>query len=153
MSNYRSIFNLSFLSKILEKIVLRQLLAHIDTHNLLSVYQSAYREGHGKETALSSIVNNILRALDEDTIFVLLFLDLSAAFDTICHEILLSRLDTFFGIHSAALSWFRSYLSERKQFVVIQDNRSSTAPLDFGAPHVLFILHIALLSLTTEKQS
>ena len=106
-----------------------------------------------------SIVNNILCALDEHKIFVLLFLHLSAAFDTICHETVVSRLDTFFGIHSAALSWFRSYLSERKQFVMIQDNRSSTAPLDFGAPqdsvlgHVLFILYIALLSLTIEKQS
>ena len=58
----------------------------------------------------------------------------------------------FFGIHSAALSWFRSYLSEKKQLVMIQDNRSSTAQLDFGTPHVIFILHIALLSLTTEKQ-
>ena len=112
MSNYRPIFNLSFLSKLLEKIVLRQLLAHIDTHNLLSVHQSAYREGHGKETALSSIVNNILCALDEDTIFVLLFLDLTAAFDTICHEILLSRLDTF--LVSTAQPHPGSVLTSRK---------------------------------------
>ena len=80
------ISNLSFLSIILEKIVLRQLLAHIDTHNLLSVHQSAYREGHGTETVLLCIVNNILCSVDKNKFSVLLLLDLTAAFDTICHE-------------------------------------------------------------------
>ena len=93
LSSYRPISNLPFLSKILEKIVLRQLLAHRDSYNLLGVHQSAYREGHGTETALLSIAFKILRALDEDKITVLFFLHLSAAFDTIDHDILLSRLD------------------------------------------------------------
>ena len=95
LSSYRPISNLPFLSKILENIVLRQLLAHRDSYNLLSVHQSAYREGHGTETALLSTVNHILCALDEDKISVLLLLDLSTAFDTIDHEILLSRLYSF----------------------------------------------------------
>ena len=95
LSNYRPISNLPLLSKIPEKICLPQLLAHIDTHNLLSVHQSAYREGHGTETALLSTVNHILCALDEDKISVLLLLDLFTAFDTIDHEILLSRLYSF----------------------------------------------------------
>ena len=95
LSNYRPISNLPFLSKIVETIVLRQLLAHLDTHNLLSVHRSAYCKGHGTEAILLCIVNHILCALDEDEISVPLVLDVSAAFDTVNHEILLSRLIHF----------------------------------------------------------
>ena len=84
------------MSKILEKIVLRQLLAHIDMHNLLRIHHLACREGHDTATALLSIVSHILHALDEDKISVLLPLDPSAALDTTDHEILLSCLDLFF---------------------------------------------------------
>ena len=75
--------------------------------------------------------DHIVCALGENKICVLLLLDLSAFFDTVDNEILLARLESFFGIRSTVLSWFHSYLSERKQFVMVQDNRSSTAPLDF----------------------
>ena len=100
-----------------------------------------------------SIVNKIFCALDEDKIFILLFLDLSAAFDTICHEILLSCFDTFF--------WYPQCtpILEKKQFVMVQDNQSSTASLDFGVPQgsvlgpVLFILYTTPLSLIIEKHS
>ena len=85
-----------------------------------------------------SIGNHILCALDEDKISVLLLLALSTALYAIDHGILLSRPDSFFlffcCIRRTALSWFRSYLSEKKQYVMVQDNRSSTAPLDFGVP-------------------
>ena len=70
------------------------------------IFQSAYRAGHSNETVLLRIVNDILFALDNDNISVLLLLDLSAAFDTIDHQILLSRLNSVFGIQSTALQWF-----------------------------------------------
>ncbi|KAK7094321.1 hypothetical protein V1264_007961 [Littorina saxatilis] len=76
---YRPISYLPFLLKSLEKIVLQQLLGNLETHNLLSAHQPAYRPGHGTETALLRIVNDILTALDQDKISVLLLLDLSAA--------------------------------------------------------------------------
>ena len=88
---------------------------------------------------------------------VMLLLDLSAAFDTIGHDILLSRLDSSVGIRSTALSWFRFYLSERRQFVTVQDHKSPTTSLDFGVPQgsvlgpVLFILDTTLLSHLIEK--
>ena len=70
--------------------------------------------------------------MDEDKISVLL--DLSAAFDTIDHQILLSRLETVFGIRSTALRWFRSYLLDRNQCVVVNNSASSSSPVMFGVP-------------------
>ena len=102
-----------FLYKILEKVVLHQLLAHLQEINICNPFQSAYCTGHSTETALLRVVNDLLTAMGEDKIYVLLSLDLSAAFDTIDHQILLSRLKTAFGICSTALQRFRSNLLDR----------------------------------------
>ena len=96
--------NLSFLSKILQKVVLRQPSNHLLTNNLFYSHQSAYRAGHSTETALLKIVNDLLSALDEDKVFLLSLLDLSAAFDTIDHSILQSRLSYSFGISDTLLA-------------------------------------------------
>ena len=111
LKNYRPISNLPFLSKILEKVVLHKLLSHLQENNLSNPFQSAYRAAHSTENVLLRIVNDILSALDND--ISLLLLDLSVAFDTIDHQILLSRLNSVFGIQSTALQWFHSYLSDR----------------------------------------
>ena len=79
------------------------------TNNLFYSHQSAYRAGHSTETALHKIVNDLLFALDEDKVSLLSLLDLSAAFDTIDHSILLSRLSYSFGISDTVLAWFTSY--------------------------------------------
>ena len=92
LKNYRPVSNLSFLSKILEKVVLRQLSNHLLTSTLFYSHQSVYLAGHSTETALLKIVNDFLSALDEDKVSLLSLLDLSAAFDTTDHSILLSRL-------------------------------------------------------------
>ena len=117
LKNYRPISNLPFLSKILEKVVLHKLLSHLQANNLSNPFQSAYRAGHSTETILLRVVNDILSALDNDNISILLLLDLSAAFDTIDHQILLSRFYSLFGIKSTALKWFKSYLSDRCQLL------------------------------------
>ena len=103
LKNYRPISNLPFLSKILEKVVLHKLLSHLQANNLCNPFQSAYRAGHSTETVLLCVVHNILSALDNDNISVLLLLDLSAAFDTADHQILLSCLYSLFGVQSTAL--------------------------------------------------
>ena len=103
LKNYRPISNLPFLSKILEKVVLHKLLSHLQENNLSNPFQSAYRTGHSTETVLLRTVNDILSALDNDNISVLVLLDLSAAFDTSDHQILLSRLNSVFGIQSLLL--------------------------------------------------
>ena len=111
------------------------------------------------ETVLLRILNDLLTFLDNDKTAVLILLDLSAAFDTIDHEILLSRLKNSFGIQNSALSWFRSYLSERKQSVFINGIKSSEQPLVFGVPQgsvlgpVLFVLYTSPLTHVIDSHS
>jgi hypothetical protein len=149
LKNYRPISNLPFLSKVLERIVLHQISPHLDTNKLLSPHQSAYRPGYSCETALLSVINNILMALDSNKVSVLLLLDLSAAFDTIDHGILLSRLEHSFGIGGTVLNWFRSYLTDRKQFVMTDGNRSPETSLSFGVPQGSVLGPILFIAYTT----
>ena len=152
LKNYRPISNLPFLSKILEKVVLHKLLSHLQESNLSNPFQSAYRAGHSTDTVLLRIVNDILSALDNDNISVLLLLDLSAAFDTTDHQILLSRLNSVFGIQSAVLQWFQSYLSDRYQSLSVNNSSSSPSQLVYGVPQgsvlgpILFVLYTTPLS-------
>ena len=109
--------------------VLSQVNDHLISNKLFSPLQSAYKPHHSTETALLKIVNDLLTALDNGKICILTLLDLSAAFDTIDHNILLHRLEHTFGISDSALSWFRSYLSDRTQIVTVNGLRSDEAPL------------------------
>ena len=92
LRNYRPISNLSFLSKILEKIVAKRLSDYMTVHHLQEKMQSAYKTGHSTESALLRIQNDILHDLDKKRGVILVLLDLSAAFDTIDHDLLLQRL-------------------------------------------------------------
>jgi len=147
LSNFRPVSNLSFISKLLERIVLNQLNSHLLYNNLLSPLQSAYRPNHSTETALLKITNDLLSATDQGEIFALALLDLSAAFDTVDHNILLQRLQHTFGIHSTTLSWFSSYLTDRYQTVSIDKLNSVPIRLECGVPQgsvlgpVLFTLY------------
>ena len=86
--------------------------------------QSAYRDKHSTETALTKVQNDILSALDTGSSSILLMLDPSAPFDTIDHDILLSRLCNIYDMTGNALDWFRSYLTGRIQCVFIEDSVS-----------------------------
>ena len=119
LKNYRLVSNLSFLSKVLETIVLSQLNEHLNHNNLLGPLQSAYRPSHSTETALLRVVNDLLTAIDNNTICILTLLDLSAAFVTIDYQILLTRLQHPFGISGPAISWFSSYRCNRTHAVTI----------------------------------
>ena len=134
MKNYRPVSNLPFISKVLEKVVVKRLDDHMLDNNLYSSGQSAYRERHSTETALLKVQSDILTALNSGSGAVLLMLDLSAAFDTIDHGILLSRLNNLYGISGDALDWFKSYLSSRVQRVIIGDTVSECKDLNFGVP-------------------
>ena len=143
---YRHVSNLSFLSKVTEKIVLSQLSTYLNANKLFPVSQSAYRPGHSTETAPLKLLNDVLHALDNGDVSLLTLLDLSAAFDTIDHNILLQRLEDLYGISGTPLNWFRSYLSNRTQTVIINNKLSQPSMLNFGVPQgsvlgpILFIL-------------
>ena len=88
------------------------------------------------ETALVRVHNDILKAVDDNKSVILLLVDLSAAFDTVDHTILVSRLANRFGIRDTAVIWFRSYLQLRKQFVFVKGIYSSLKGLQYGFPQV-----------------
>ncbi|WP_419629649.1 reverse transcriptase domain-containing protein, partial [Thiolapillus sp.] len=134
LKNFRPVSNLSFMSKITEKVVLQQLLAYLTEQRLICPSQSAYRPHHSTETALLKITNDILLALDSGNVSLLTLLDLSAAFDTIDHCILLDRLQHMYGISGTALSWFSSYLTNRTQSVIVNDHISQVSSLSYGVP-------------------
>jgi len=96
--SYRPISNLSVVSKLLKRIVFRQLHNYLSTADLLPRLQSAYRTHHSTETAVLKVLTDILYAVDDGYLSVLALLDLSAAFDTVDHDILLTRLKVSFGI-------------------------------------------------------
>ncbi len=134
LKNYRPVSNLPFLSKILEKIVDSRLENHLTMHRLHEEHHSAYRKFHSTETALLKVQNDILSSLDQNDITMLVMLDLSAAFDTIDHGTLLSRLETHFGITSKPLEWIKSYLSDRKQTVTINGKLSQPIQINYSVP-------------------
>ena len=134
LKNYRPISNLAFLSKVIEKVVAQRLFAHMTENNLHEKFQSAYKPCHSTETALLRVQNDILRALDKRSGVFLVLLDLSAAFDTVDHEILLTFLETSLGIHDTALRWFKSYLLDRSQCISIDGVCSDLVKLLFGVP-------------------
>ena len=130
---YRPVSNLSFLSKLMERAVLLRLTDHVSRNDLLERNQSAYRQNHSTETVLLHISNCLFESTDQGRVSILSLLDLSVAFDTLDHSILLERLHTTFGIFSSALRWLYSYILDRLQVVV--NNISSTPKrLHFGVP-------------------
>ena len=159
LKNYRPVSNLSFLSKILEKIVLAQIFQHVNNNDLLPHNQSAYRAHHSTESALLKVCNDILLSLDQGNITVLTLLDLSAAFDTVDHDILFNTLLSHFGISGSALSWFKSYLTNRSQTVIIENQKSKSQNLQFGVPQgsvlgpILFLMYTKPLLKSIDQQN
>ena len=131
---FRSIFNLTFLSKIVERVAVRQFVRHADDNDLLPPRHSAYRRYHSTESALLAVYNDIVQAIDAGHVVALTLLDLSSAFDTVNHSILLSTLQSRFLVTGHPLDWFRSYLSGRTQVFVAQSRETPPVPLMSGVP-------------------
>ncbi|KAL0153113.1 hypothetical protein M9458_051569, partial [Cirrhinus mrigala] len=134
LTNYRPISNLPFLSKILEKVVSSQLSSFLQKYDICEDFQSGFRPYHSTETALIRVTNDLLLSSDRGCISLLVLLDLSAAFDTVDHNILLNRLENYVGISGSALAWFKSYLSDRHQFVVVNEKVSYRSQVQYGVP-------------------
>ena len=132
--NYRPISNLKFISKVLEKVVYKQLDKYLTENNFMSDNQSAYKAFHSTETSLLKVTNDILIALDQGKSTLLVTLDMSAAFDTVDHQMLLKRYNSDFGICGVALDWLTSYLTGRKQMIKVGDFCTAPTPVEFGFP-------------------
>ena len=134
MNKFRPISNLTFISKLIEKMVAKRLHQHMVKNDLHEIMQSSYKQHHSTETALTCVQDDFLRAIDDKKSIMLLMLDLSAAFDTVDHTILINRIESRLGITGTALKWFKSYLADRKYRVVLDGVSSNHTNLDCGVP-------------------
>ena len=133
-ANLRPVSNLQLISKLTERAVFDQVHRHMVEYSLYPVLQSAYRKGHSTETALLKVTNDILMNMDHQHMTLLVMLDLSAAFDTVHHEILLNRLDSRVGVKGQALKWFASYLTNKSLRVSFGQALSEKFELSYGVP-------------------
>jgi hypothetical protein len=149
LKNFRPVSNLTFVSKVVERLVSEQITEYLQEHNLMPRLQSAYRRNHSTETALLRVISDLLAAMDHQQVSLLGLLDLSAAFDCVDHSILIERLEKTFGIRGTALSWITSFLADRTQQVSFGGRLSAIGRLICGVPQgsvlgpLLFILYTA----------
>ena len=151
-SNYRPVSNLSFLSKVLEKVVLARYNNDCDRHNLIPSFQLAYRPKHSCERLMVKLVNDLLWSMERKEATAVAVIDLSAAFDMVDHNILINLLHETFGIGDKALRWFQSYLENRYCKVKIGKNYLERKSLNFSVPQgscmgpVLYLSYAASIS-------
>ena len=151
ISSFRPLYNTSFLSKLLENVALQQLECHLTNLQYLPKFQSAYRKFHSVETAVCRIYNDLVINRSTGSCSILILLDLSAAFDTVDHNILLNDLEML-GVSGLVLDWFKSYLTDRCFRVIIGKETSDLGKLKTGVPQgsvlgpILFTIYTAELS-------
>ena len=144
--NYRPVSLLPCISKILEKIIHKRLYNFLLLQNIFYESQYGFRPKHSTINAVTELSNHVINSIDNKQCTLAVFLDLSKAFDTIDHMTLLAKL-AHYGIRGVALEWFRSYLTNRKQYVQIKDEKSATETITYGVPQgsvlgpLLFIIY------------
>ena len=133
ISNYRPISLLSVFSKILEKSMYNRIYSFLCKHKLINTTQFGFRSKHSTEHALISLIETIKKYLDDGEIVCGVFIDSQKAFDTVNHEILLEKLKHY-GIRSKQNDWFRSFLTNKKQYVSMEGFFSQTKIVKFSVP-------------------
>ena len=147
LDNYRPISLLSSISKVFEKVVFNQLTEYFKLNNLLFEGQYGFRDKHSTELATVELMDRVITALEEKRLPISIFMDLSKAFDTLDHKILLSKLQ-YYGVTGTALNWFNNYLSNRSQYVEINCISSDVKNIDTGVPQgsilgpLLFLIYM-----------
>jgi len=147
ISNYRPISLLSNLNKIIEKLMFKRLYAFLENYKCIYDLQFGFRENHSTNHAIISIIQKIQDAIKNNTFAIGVFIDLQKAFDTVNHSILLEKLNHY-GISGISNTWFKSYLTDRQQFVSIGGEDSDFTTTEHGVPQgsvlgpLLFLVYI-----------
>ena len=155
IKNYRPICLLNSMSKILERVIHTRLMYHLESNNILSDDQFAYRKSRGTDTAILKFTKNVIENLENGMITVAAFLDLTKAFDCVNHQILLRKLDHY-GIRNVSLQWFSSYLRDRKQRVKFRNAISSEKTINIGVPQgsilgpLLFLIYFQDICMASD---
>ena len=151
LNNFRPISVLPIISKILERSVHNQLYAYVQDRNILSSEQSGFRPNHSTQTALIDVTDHILTGMEDGKVTGIVFLDLQKAFDTVSHDLMLMKLYDL-GVRKVELTWFTSYLNERKQAIALQGILSDQKCITIGVPQgsilgpLLFSIYVNDLS-------
>ena len=144
---YRPISTLPVLSKIFERLMCKRLTTFVNDNNIICKHQFGFQVGYSTSDAILEFLDHVYTALNEKKYIMPVYLDFSKAFDTVNHSILCQKLQHY-GIRGVALNWFRSYLSNRKQYISIKDCNSPTTTVNMGVPQgsilgpALFLLYI-----------
>ena len=149
--NYRPVSLLCVLSKVFEKVMYDRIILFLENFKILNENQFGFRNNKSTYMALLSLMENLTQASEKGEYVVGVFLDFSKAFDTVDHEILLDKLEHY-GIRGCALSWFKSYLSNRQQFVTYNECKSKQQFIKCSVPQgsilgpLPFLIYILMTS-------
>ena len=143
LNNFRPISNFPYIAKLLEKVVVHRLRKHKSLNGFYEQCQSAYHPGHSTKAAVFEIQSDVQLAVNNDKCVFLVLLGLSAAFDTVPHHTLLTRMNTSFGVDGRAHEWLTSYLENLTQSALVSGFKSESASLTWCSPgqDIRFFVH------------